>query len=56
MTKNDRVVAIYKSHAEVEAAVKVLQQSGFDMTKLSIVDATITRMNTWSATTTPVTA
>jgi uncharacterized membrane protein len=37
MTKNNTVVAIYKSHAEAETAVKELQQSGFDMKKLSIV-------------------
>jgi hypothetical protein len=37
MTKNKAVVALYKSHAEAEAAVKELQHSGFDMTKLSIV-------------------
>jgi hypothetical protein len=37
MTKNNAVVAIYKSHTEAEAAVKELQQSGFDMKKLSIV-------------------
>lgn len=37
MTKNNAVVAIYKSHAEAETAVKELQQSGFDMKKLSIV-------------------
>jgi hypothetical protein len=37
MTKNNSVVAIYKSHAEAEVAVKELQQSGFDMKKLSIV-------------------
>lgn len=36
-TKNNAVVAIYKSHAEAEIAVKELQQSGFDMKKLSIV-------------------
>ncbi len=35
--KNNAVVAIYKSHTEAEAAVKELQQSGFDMNKLSIV-------------------
>ncbi len=35
--RNTTVVAVYKSHAEAEAAVKELQQSGFDMTKLSIV-------------------
>ena len=37
MTKNNSVVAIYKSHIEAEAAVKELQQSGLDMKKLSIV-------------------
>ena len=37
MTKNSAVVAIYKSHIEAEAAVRELQQSGFDMKKLSIV-------------------
>jgi hypothetical protein len=36
MTKDNAVVAIYKSHAEAEAAVKELQHSGFDMKKLSI--------------------
>jgi hypothetical protein len=36
MDKNNAVVAIYKSHAEAEAAVKELQESGFDMKKLSI--------------------
>jgi hypothetical protein len=30
-------VAIYSSHTAAEAAIKELQQSGFDMTKLSIV-------------------
>jgi len=40
MTKNNpcnSVVAIYKSHAEAEAAVKELQHSDFDMRKLSII-------------------
>ena len=37
MTNNNAVVAVYKSHTEAEAAVKELQQSGFDMKKLSIV-------------------
>ena len=37
MTKNDSMVAIYPSHPTAEAAVKELQQSGFDMKKLSIV-------------------
>jgi uncharacterized membrane protein len=37
MNKNNAVVAIYQSHPEAETAVKELQQSGFDMKKLSIV-------------------
>jgi hypothetical protein len=37
MTKHNAVVAIYRSHAEAETAVKELQHSGFDMKKLSIV-------------------
>jgi hypothetical protein len=37
MTRNNAVVAIYKSHIEAEAAIKQLQESGFDMKKLSIV-------------------
>jgi uncharacterized membrane protein len=37
MNKNDSIVAIYPSHSSAEAAIKELQQSGFDMTKLSIV-------------------
>jgi hypothetical protein len=37
ITNNNSVVAIYKSHIEAETAVKELQQSGFDMKKLSIV-------------------
>ena len=37
MTKNNSVVAIFKSHVEAETAVKELQQAGFDMKKLSIV-------------------
>jgi len=35
MSKNNSVVAIYKSHIEAEIAVKELQQAGFDMKKLS---------------------
>ena len=31
------IVAIYDTHSEAEAAVRDLQKSGFDMTKLSIV-------------------
>jgi len=34
---NQSVVAIYPTHTVAEAAVKELQQSGFDMKKLSIV-------------------
>ncbi len=34
---NHATVAIYKSHAEAEAAIKTLQQAGFDLKKLSIV-------------------
>src|SRR5579863_4666258 len=37
ITQNNSVVATYKSHTDAEAAVKELQQSGFDMKKLSIV-------------------
>ena len=37
MTKDNSIVAIYPSHTAAEAAVKELQQSGFDMKKLSIV-------------------
>jgi hypothetical protein len=36
INKNNAVVAIFKSHTEAESAVKELQRSGFDMTKLSI--------------------
>jgi hypothetical protein len=35
--KNSAIVAIYPSHTAAEAAVKELQQSGFDMKKLSVV-------------------
>lgn len=37
MDKNNSIVAIYPTHTAAEAAVKELQQSGFDMKKLSIV-------------------
>jgi hypothetical protein len=36
-TKNCSTVAVYSSHTSAEAAIKELQQSGFDMKKLSIV-------------------
>ena len=37
MNKSNSIVATYPSHTAAEAAVKELQQSGFDMKKLSIV-------------------
>jgi hypothetical protein len=37
MTKTSAVVAIYNTHLAAEAAVKELQNGGFDMKKLSIV-------------------
>jgi hypothetical protein len=37
MTQNNAVVAIYKSHSEAETAIRELQHSGVDMTRLSIV-------------------
>ena len=37
MNQNESIVAIYATHTAAEAAVKELQQSGFDMKKLSIV-------------------
>ena len=37
MNNKNSTVAIYPSHTSAEAAIKELQQSGFDMTKLSIV-------------------
>jgi hypothetical protein len=37
MNKETSVVAIYPSHTAAEAAIKELQQSGFDMKQLSIV-------------------
>ena len=36
MIKNNAVVAVHKSHAEPEAAVKQPPHSGFDMKRLSI--------------------
>lgn len=36
MNKSNSIVAIYPSHTAAEAAIKELQQSGFDMQKLSI--------------------
>ena len=37
MSNNNSIVATYPSHTAAEAAIKELQQSGFDMKKLSIV-------------------
>lgn len=37
MTAKNAVVAIYSTHEEAEKAIRELQRSGFDMTKLSIV-------------------
>ncbi len=34
---NNSVVAIFKGHAQAEAAIKELDKSGFDMKKLSII-------------------
>jgi hypothetical protein len=36
-TNNNSVVAVFKSHLEAETAIRELQESGFDMKKLSIV-------------------
>jgi hypothetical protein len=41
MAKNNSIVAIYPSHTAAEAAIKELQQGGFDMKKLSIVGSDI---------------
>lgn len=37
MNNNNSIVAFYPSHVATEAAIKELQQSGFDMEKLSVV-------------------
>ena len=37
MAENNAVVRVYDPHAEVEATIKELQSSGFDMNRLSIV-------------------
>lgn len=37
MLQTDSLAAVYESQVEAEAAVKQLQKSGFDMTKLSMV-------------------
>jgi hypothetical protein len=38
MSNNNSIVAIYPSHTAAEAALNELQQSGFDIKKLSIVE------------------
>ena len=37
MTDTNAVIAVYENHSAAEDAVKELQKSGFDMTKLSVV-------------------
>lgn len=37
MAKKSTVVAVYSTHTDAEAAIKELQQAGFDMKRLSIV-------------------
>ena len=37
MSEKNAVIAIYESHSQAEEALKELQTSGYDMTKLSIV-------------------
>jgi len=37
METNNSIVAVYSSHADAEEAIKELQQSGFDLKKLSII-------------------
>jgi len=37
MNKNNSIVTVYPSHTAAEAAIKELQQAGFDMKKLSVV-------------------
>lgn len=37
MAQNESVVAVFTSHTQAEEAIKEIQKSGFDMTKLSIV-------------------
>lgn len=37
MNRDNAIVAIYPTHTDAESAIKELQQSGFDMKKLSIV-------------------
>jgi hypothetical protein len=41
MAKKSSVVTVYSSHKAAEAAIKELQQGGFDMKKLSIVGSDI---------------
>lgn len=36
MDKGNPIVAVYASHADAEVAVKELQQSGFDVKRLTL--------------------
>jgi precorrin-6B methylase 2 len=56
MTKRNAVVATCKSHDEAEAALKALQQSGFEMKQLSIVGRDHVKEEHVVATTIPVIA
>ena len=56
MAENNAVVRVYDPHAEVEATIKELQSSGFDMNRLSIVGRTIIPRRVSLATTMPTTA
>ncbi len=54
---NTAMIAVYATHDAAEKAIKELQQSGFDMHKLSIVRERITtRKKTSSAITQPASA
>jgi hypothetical protein len=39
MTDNNSIGAIYASHSAAEAAIKELQQNGFDMRKIALREA-----------------
>jgi hypothetical protein len=54
ISDKNAVVAAFDSHERAEDAIRELQQSGFDMKKLSIIGKDDTRKSTLSATTTPV--
>jgi len=64
MNQDNLAVAVYNSHTEAESAIKELENSGFDMKKLSIIgrvyhtdEHVVGYYNsTWLATTTRATA